>query len=145
MRADLAAHPARCTLAYWHQARLVSDDAHGNSPEVGIFWDDLYEAGADLVLAGHAHVYERLAPQTPAAKADPAHGIREIVVGTGGVSHYGFGSVRPNSQVRNDDTFGVLKLTLHADSYDWNFVPAAGRTFKDSGSTACHGRPRLST
>ena len=141
LKADLAAHPAQCTLAYWHQARFVSDDAHGNSPEVGPFWDALYQAGADLVLSGHAHVYERFAPQTPSGKADPAHGIREIVVGTGGESHYGFGHVRPNSQVRNDNTFGVLKLDLHSDGYGWHFIPAAGKSFKDSGSGTCHGKP----
>ena len=138
LKADLAAHPDGCTLAYWHQARFASDDAHGNSAEVGPFWDDLYQAGADLVLNGHAHVYERFAPQTPAGKGDPAHGIREIVVGTGGESHYGFGHVRPNSQVRNDNTFGVLKLTLHTRSYGWEFIPVAGRSFKDSGTGSCH-------
>jgi len=141
LRADLAAHPTQCTLAYWHEARFVSDDTHGSTPQVGPFWDALYQYGADLVLSAHAHVYERFAPQTPAGKADPAHGIREIVVGTGGESHYGFGTVRPNSQVRNATTFGVMKLTLHSNSYDWRFLPALGKGFSDSGTGTCHGRP----
>jgi hypothetical protein len=141
LRADLAAHDNECTLAYWHHARFVSDKTHGSTGAVGAFWQALYDYGADLVLSGHAHVYERFAPQTPAGKADPAHGIREIVVGTGGDSHYGFGSARPNSQVRNANTFGVLKLTLKSGSYDWRFLPQAGQSFRDSGSTACHGRP----
>jgi hypothetical protein len=141
LRADLSAHPKTCTLAYWHHPRFSSDNTHGNDSAVGAFWDDLYDAGADLVLSGHAHVYERFAPQTPGGRADPGHGIREIVVGTGGESHYGFAGTRPNSQLRNTGTFGVLKLTLHPWSYDWRFVPQPGRTFRDSGHTPCHGRP----
>jgi hypothetical protein len=141
LRADLAAHDNECTLAYWHQARFVSDKEHGNHSELGAFWEALYDYGAELVLSGHAHVYERFAPQTPGAKADPDHGIRQIVVGTGGASHYRFGSARPNSQVRNASSFGVLKLTLKSDSYDWQFIPQAGKSFRDSGHDVCHGRP----
>jgi acid phosphatase type 7 len=141
LRADLAAHNNECTLAYWHQARFVSDTTHGNHSEVGPFWDALYDYGAELVLSGHAHVYERFAPQTPSAKADPAHGIREIIVGTGGESHYPFGSPDRNSQVRNANTFGVLKLNLNPGSYDWQFIPQKGKSFRDAGHTACHGRP----
>ena len=140
LRADLAAHDSQCTLAYWHQARFESDKEHGNHAELGPFWDALYDDGAELVLSGHAHVYERFAPQTPSAKADPDHGIREIIVGTGGESHYRFGSPDPNSQVRNATTFGVLKLTLNPGSYDWQFIPQKGKSFHDSGHTACHGR-----
>jgi acid phosphatase type 7 len=141
LRADLAKHNNRCTLAYWHQARFVSDKVHGNHPQVAPFWDALYDYGAELVLSAHAHVYERFAPQTPSGKADPSHGIRQIVVGTGGGNHYRFGSPRANSQVRNANTHGVLKLTLKSDGYDWRFIPTAGRTFRDSGSGSCHGRP----
>ena len=141
LRADLAANNSECTLAYWHQARFSSDKDHGNHAEVGPFWDALYDYGAELVLSGHAHDYERFAPQTPSAKADPVHGMREIIVGTGGESHYSFSSSRPNSQVRNANTFGVLKLTLNPGSYDWQFVPQKGKSFQDSGHTACHGRP----
>ena len=101
-------------------------------------WDALYAAGADVVLSGHDHDYERFAPQTSGGVADPARGIREFVVGTGGKRHYAFGTIRANSQTRNSDTNGVLKLTLHASSYDWRFVPEAGMTFSDSGSDSCH-------
>jgi len=141
LRADLAAHDNQCTLAYWHQARFVSDKEHGNHAETDPFWDALYDYGAELVLSGHAHVYERFAPQTPWAKADPDHGIREIIVGTGGASHYRFGSAHPNSSARNANTFGVLKLNLNPGSYDWQFVPQKGKSFRDSGHTACHGHP----
>ena len=138
LRADLAAHNNKCTLAYWHQARFVSDDNHGSTPDVGPFWDALYQYNADLVLSAHAHVYERFAPQNPSGKADSARGIREIVVGTGGESHYGFAATMPNSQVRDASTFGVLKLTLHGSSYDWHFLPASGKGFSDSGTGWCH-------
>ena len=90
------------------------------------------------MLSGHEHNYERFAPQDPSGAPDPQRGIREFVVGTGGESHYPFGSPLPTSEVRNAETFGVLKLTLHPTSYDWVFVPVAGETFTDSGSGACH-------
>ncbi len=137
LKADLAANAARCTLAYWHHPRF-SSSSRGNNNTYQAFWQALYDAGADVVLAGHEHHYERFAPQDPSGKADPARGIREFVVGTGGKSHYGFGTIRPNSEVRSSGTFGVLKLTLHATSYEWQFVPEAGKSFTDSGSTACH-------
>lgn len=141
LRAELARHDNKCTLAYFHHARFSSDRQHGTSPQVGAFWEALYDYGADLVLSGHAHNYERFAPQTPWGKADSSHGIRQIVVGTGGAGHYRFKSVQPNSQVRNASTYGVLKLNLHSDSYDWQFIPQAGKSFKDSGHGSCHGRP----
>jgi hypothetical protein len=138
LRADLAAHQNLCTVAYWHQARFVSDDTHGNDNAVGPFWDALYQYGADLVLSAHAHVYERFGPQTPAGKADSSRGIREIVVGTGGESHYGLKGTQPNSQVRNSNTFGVIKLTLHDKNYEWRFMPSWGKGFSDSGTGDCH-------
>lgn len=141
LRADLAAHKNRCTLAYWHHARFVSDSVHGNHPDLQRFWEALYDYGAELVLSGHAHVYERFAPQTPWGKADPRHGIRQFVVGTGGSTLYRFRSPRPNSEVRNANTFGVLKLTLHDGGYDWKFIPRAGKNFRDSGRGSCHGQP----
>jgi hypothetical protein len=141
LRADLAAHGNQCTLAYWHQALFSSDINHGETPAVGPFWDALYQYGAELVLSAHAHLYERFAPQTPAGRADSTYGIRQIIAGTGGESHYGFAKAKPNSQVRNGNTFGVLKLTLHSGSYDWRFIPQAGKSFSDSGHGSCHGRP----
>jgi hypothetical protein len=101
-------------------------------------FQDLYDAGAEIVLNGHNHNYERFAPQTPAGVADPATGVREWVVGTGGAPHYGFGAAQPNSQVRNADTFGVLQLTLTATGYSWQFLSVVDRTFTDSGSGTCH-------
>jgi acid phosphatase type 7 len=117
LRADLAAHPARCTLAYWHKPRF-SSGMHGNDATYTAFWRALYRAGADVVLVGHDHDYERFAAQTPAGRADPARGIRQFVVGTGGKTHYGFRTIRANSRVRNSGTFGVLRLTLHPSGYD---------------------------
>jgi hypothetical protein len=137
LRADLAAHPAVCTLAYWHHPRFSSGN-HGNQPAMQPIWQALYEAGADVVLSGHDHDYERFAPQDPGGAADPVSGIREFVVGTGGKSHYAINTPIANSEVHNDDTFGVLKLVLHATSYDWEFIPEAGKTFTDTGTAACH-------
>jgi len=138
LRADLAANPKNCTLAYWHHPRFNSGASHGNDTDVAPFWDALYAANADVILNGHEHVYERFAPQTPGAVADNVRGIRQFTVGTGGRSHYTFGTIQPNSEIRNGDTFGVLKLTLHATSYDWQFIPVAGATFTDSGTGTCH-------
>lgn len=138
LRADLAATRAKCVLAYWHHPRFSSSDGHGNDPSTMPLWRALYDFGADIVLGGHDHTYERFAPQTPDGRADPERGIREFVVGTGGADHYGFNAPEPNSEVRNGDTWGVLKLTLLPDAYRWQFVPVAGKTFSDSGSGRCH-------
>ncbi len=137
LRADLAAHTNICTLAFWH-IPLFSSGGRASSNSKS-FWDALYTADADVVLAGHDHIYERFAPQTPSGAADPVRGIREFVVGTGGSNWTSIASVKPNSEVRNDRSFGILRLTLHPTSYDWQFVPAAGSTFTDSGTTQCHG------
>jgi hypothetical protein len=137
LRADLAAHPAQCTLAFWHHPRFSSGQ-HGDTALMQDLWKALYDANADLVLEGHDHLYERFGPQTETGVADPVRGIRSFVVGTGGRSHYNFGAPKPNSEVREGDTFGVLQLTLHPTSYDWQFVPEAGQTFTDSGSAPCH-------
>jgi glycosyl hydrolase family 99/fibronectin type III domain protein len=136
LRADLAAHPNACTLAYWHQPRFSSGE-HGSSALYDAFWSDLYAAGAEIVLNGHDHDYERFAPQSPAQVADPA-GIREFVVGTGGRGLRPVAAAIANSEVINTGTFGVLELTLHATSYDWHFAPVAGNAFSDAGSQACH-------
>jgi hypothetical protein len=137
LRQDLAASTRQCTLAYWHHPRF-SSGAHGNDASMQPFWDELYAAGAELVLVGHDHDYERFAPQTPTGAADPVSGIRQFVVGTGGRSLRGLGTVRPNSEVFRSDTHGVLKLTLGAGSYAWEFVPIAGKTFTDGGTGGCH-------
>jgi hypothetical protein len=137
LRADLAGNQRMCTLAYWHKPRFSSGANHGNDSSFQPFWQALYDFGADVVLNGHDHEYERFAPQSPTAQAQPTRGIREFVVGTGGAGLYSFSTIQPNSEVRNATTFGVLKLTLHATSYDWQFVPIAGQTFTDSGSGNC--------
>jgi hypothetical protein len=134
---DLAANSSTCTLAYFNHP-LFSSGYHGNKPKVRPIWDALYGAGADVVVNGRDHDYERFAPQDPSGAADPARGIREFVVGTGGAHHVPFETVQPNSEVRNADTYGVLKLTLHQSSYEWQFVPVEGQTFTDSGTTNCH-------
>ena len=102
-------------------------------------WQALYDHKADVVVAGHDHNYQRFAPQTSTGGADPANGIREFVVGTGGRSHYVFANPIANTEAYNTDTYGVLKLTLHSSSYDFEFVPEAGRTYSDTGTAApCH-------
>jgi acid phosphatase type 7 len=135
LRADLAAHPNQCTLAYWHIPLYSS----GGRAQVDYtdFWSDLVAAGADLVLNGHDHIYERFAPQNASGAADP-QGVREFVVGTGGNNHTPLARIFPNSEVRNSDTFGVLELTLHPHGYDWQFLPQPGASFSDAGSGACH-------
>lgn len=139
LRADLQQHPAVCTLAYWHKPLFSSGAKHGNDAEMKAFWQDLYEARTAVVINGHDHDYERFAPQDPDGKPDTAHGIREFVVGTGGKSHRPFAAPLATSELRNTDTFGVLKLTLHTNSYDWEFIPEAGKAFHDSGSGQCNG------
>jgi acid phosphatase type 7 len=139
LRADLAAHRTDCTLAYMHHPRWTSDrNPSFDTVHVQALVKALYDFGAEVLLAGHSHNYERFAPQTPSQKLDRPRGIRQIVIGTGGRNHTSFGTIEPNSEVRNASTFGVLKLTLHPTSYDWAFVPIAGQTFRDSGSDVCH-------
>lgn len=137
LRADLGAHPARCTLAYWHYP-LFSQGPEGSIAAMKPLWQALYDSGADVVINGHDHNYQRYAPQTPNGVRDTIRGIREFVVGTGGSSHYGFPNTAANLEVRDSTSFGVLKLTLHEASYDWVFVPAAGGAFTDRGSARCH-------
>lgn len=136
LREDLATHPAKCTLACWHHP-VFSSGKHGNDARRREVWRVLYEFGADVVVNGHDHIYERFAPQTPDGAFDEVKGIREFIVGTGGKSLYRFGTIRANSQVRDNSAFGVLKLTLHTTRYDWEFIPIAGHTFRDSGSDEC--------
>jgi hypothetical protein len=137
LRADLGAHRAQCTLAYWHYPRF-SQGPHGSITAVAPLWQALADSGADVVIVGHDHNYQRFAPQTPTGVLDNASGIREFVVGTGGASHYDFPNSVANLEVKDSVTFGVLQLTLHATSYDWVFLPVAGGTFTDSGTGNCH-------
>ena len=142
---DLAAHPNLCTLSYFHHPLYSSEGGSGSGGVVysGVRrpWDVMYPAGVDLVLGGHRHFYERMAPMKPDGTADPVTGIREIIVGSGGIGGGDLTNIFPTSEVREGRTFGVLKLYLYDDSYAWKFIPVAGKTFTDSGSTACHGPP----
>jgi hypothetical protein len=137
LRADLAANPKPCTLAYMHRPRF-SSGTKGNRVKMQSFWQALYDARAEVVLGGDDHFYERFAPQTAAGAGDPVLGIRQFVVGTGGKSFSPFGAIQPQSEVRNNRTFGVLKLILRPTSYAWQFIPIAGSRFTDRGSEACH-------
>jgi hypothetical protein len=132
LKEDLAANPRTCTLAYFHHPLFSSGSSHGGNPKMKPSWEVLYAADADVVLNGQVHNYERFAPQTPSGVADAEQGIREFVVGTGGKSLHSFDSTVANSEVRDASSNGVLKLTLHQTSYDWEFVAADGTTL-DSG------------
>jgi acid phosphatase type 7 len=138
LKEDLRKHSSKCILAFWHVPLFSSGDKHGNTPEMKAFWLNLYAAGADIVLNGHDHDYERFAPQNPDGVADPQRGIREFVVGTGGKNQRGFREPLATTEVRSNGTFGVLRIDLRPRGYDWKFIPVAGGEFTDSGSGSCH-------
>ena len=133
LRADLASSRAKCTVAYWHHP-LFTSGPNGDVVAMREFWRQLYDAGADLILNAHEHMYERFAPQDPDGRADPVRGIRQFIAGTGGAFLYQPVSTHPNSEVRIS-AFGLLKLTLFSDRYQWEFVPVSGQS--DSGSGQC--------
>ncbi|MDQ4142660.1 MAG: metallophosphoesterase [Actinomycetota bacterium] len=138
LRQDLAANSAACTAAFWHHPRF-SYGRYGDNATYQPLWQALYDDGAELVLNGHAHNYQRYAPLRPDGTPDGASGMREFIVGTGGHSHHPVGAdLVPNREVANGDTYGILKLTLRQRDYAWEFVPEAGKTFSDGGSTPCH-------
>jgi PKD repeat protein len=141
LRADLAANERQCTLAMWHWPRFTSVEGRTTAAHIRPFWEALYEAGVDLVLNAHHHSYERFAPQRPDGTADPAFGLRQITVGTGGQSMYPWGQTAANSEVRNNVARGVMKVTLNSGGYSWQFIPVAGQTFTDAGTGSCHGKP----
>jgi len=136
LRSDLAANPARCTLAFFHHPRF-SSGYHGTSSRMRPIWDVLYAANADLVLNGHDHDYERFAPQTPAGAYDSGRGIIEIVVGTGGVGLRSFSTIRANSVYRSSRYLGVLRVALTATGFSWKFIDT-GDVVRDQGSRSCH-------
>ena len=136
LQEDLKANPSDCILAYWHSPRF-SSGPHGSDKGVRDLWRLLYEAGAEIVISGHDHLYERFAPQNPKGKADPERGIRQFIVGTGGAGVYKFKKPAPNSEIRDNSTYGVLKFTLGSGTYQWEFVPIAVGNFTDSGSGTC--------
>jgi hypothetical protein len=138
LKADLAANPSMCTMAIMHHPRYSSGSEHGSTLSVQPLWQDLYDAGAEIVVSGHDHDYERFAPQNASGTLD-ANGVREFVIGTGGASLRALKSVTvANSEIRQATAYGVLRLTLGAAAYEWEFVPIAGQTFTDRGSGTCH-------
>ena len=137
LAADLRAHPSKCTLAYMHRPRFSSGD-HGGSSRVRDAWRVLYDAGVDVVLAWHDHLYERFAPLTPDGEPDPVRGITSFVVGTGGAPLYSLGELQPHSRVRNNDAHGVVAFRFRPDGYSWEFVPVPGERFHDRGEGSCH-------
>ena len=143
LKQDLAANPKQCSLAYWHHSRWMSGDGgsgHFSDASMGPIYQALYDEGADLVLGGHSHIYERFAPQNPAGQVDNNFGIRQFVTGLGGAERDNISQIAANSQLRYNATHGVLQLTLHDGSYDYNFEPTSG-TFDDSGTGTCHAKP----
>jgi acid phosphatase type 7 len=137
LKQDLADHPATCTLAYWHRPLFTSGAVHPPAVAMRPLFTILYDAGADIVVSGHNHQYERFAPQRPDGTADAGAGVRYFVAGTGGAGLYSFTTAQPNSEARYKG-FGVLRLTLGATNYAWEFVPIAGSNFTDQGTGACH-------
>jgi 3',5'-cyclic AMP phosphodiesterase CpdA len=137
LHSDLRAHPARCTLAAMHRPRFSSGQ-HGDSERVKPLFAALYQGNVDVMLSGHDHVYERFKPQDPDGRLDPARGVRQFVVGTGGAPFYDFrAKLDANSEVHQNSVHGVLRLVFHPDGYDWEFVGAGGG-FSDKGSGRCH-------
>lgn len=134
-RRDLFANGSYCTAALWHHP-VFSSGPNGNSSRMREMWQLLQRSRVDLVLNGHEHGYERFAPQNADGGYDP-QGPRSFVVGTGGVALTHTVAIRPNSEMRTTQAWGVLKLTLRARNYNWEFVPADGHTFRDSGTAAC--------
>lgn len=139
LAADLAAHQTECTMAIWHRP-LVSAAGTPDAAWIRPFWTALYDAGAELVLNGHFHAYQRFAPMTPDLELDREHGIREIIAGTGGNQPMQLTREAAHLEVQ-DRAFGVLLLRLYLNRYEWEFVPVRGEAFRDSGEGACHGAP----
>jgi len=137
LSSDLESNKRDCTLAFDHHP-LFSSGQNGDNPHIRILWQLLYENNADVFLSAHDHVYERFAPQDPNGRFDPIRGIRKFIVGTGGARLYRFVTFKPNSEVRENQTYGVLRMTLRQKDYDWEFVPIAGQSFRDLGRSQCH-------
>jgi hypothetical protein len=135
LRADLAAANARCSVTYFHHP-LFSSGEHGDNPVMAPLYQTMYDYGVDIVLAGHDHHYERFALQDAFGNAT-ADGFRQFVVGTGGASHSPLNLPKPNSEARDDQTYGVIKLTLRSGAYDWEFIPEQGKTYTDAGTASC--------
>lgn len=139
LKKTLQDHPTTCALAFWHHPLFSSHEQRDRPRDLGAFWQILYEAGAELVLNGHIHIYERFAPLTPDGKRDDPRGMIQFTVGTGGASlNKPPKRIDPRSEALFMESWGVLKLTLFADRYTWEFLPTGGVTFRDSGEAKCH-------
>jgi hypothetical protein len=136
LRADLQASDKRCTLLYWHQPRWSSGIAHG-SGSMSVLWRIAAQMGAEVVINGHDHDYERFTPMDGEGTPD-TNGLREFVVGTGGAPLREFGEIEHGSEVRDHSSWGLIKFLLYPDHYEWEFVPVEGGVFQDSGSDVCH-------
>lgn len=137
LQEDLAANPSRCALAYWHHPRYSSGE-HGNNASMDEIWDALFDAGVELVLAGHDHSYERFAPMNRAGELAPDRGITSFVVGTGGREFYEFEDILPTSRAHVTGVAGVIELTLNPGSWSARFVPIPGDGFTDHAQDVCH-------
>lgn len=137
LRDELTQHRSLCTLVFWHHP-IFSSGQHGNDPKMADLWKLLFDAGADLVITAHEHDYERFAPLNDRGELDHKRGIRQIIVGTGGAMLRRFQGIHPHSEVRDHETFGVIKLQLKPHGYTWQFIPVVGQSFTDSGAGACH-------
>lgn len=137
LKEELAAKPARCTLAFWHHP-LYSSGGHGSNNRMTEAWSILQDAGAELVLSAHDHDYERFAPQDSAGQRDDARGMRQFVIGTGGATLTPFRFPKPHAEYRNNLSLGVLKLTLKEAGYEWEFLPVDADGERDRGSALCH-------
>jgi hypothetical protein len=126
-----------CTIAYWHHPAFNSGAAYGSVLQMRPLFDALHRGGVEIVLSGHEHIYERFAPQAADGTPDPARGVRQFVVGTGGHDLNALGSPIPNSEFRTDATWGVLRLTLGGGDYRWQFVPVGGGAPLDAGTGLC--------
>jgi hypothetical protein len=138
LKADLSASNKRCTMAIFHHPLR---NANGTNNGIKPLWEALYTAGADVIYSAHIHAYQRLAPSKPDGTADPIHGIRTFVAGNGGTSFETLKAALDITEVQNAGTWGIVKFVLGDDSYTWEFIPVAGKTFKDSGSGTCHDAP----
>jgi alkaline phosphatase len=141
LKKTLAKPAARCSLAVYHTP-LFSSGFHGNEPRVRPLYRLLYEAGVELIVNGHEHDYERLAPARPDGRIDSKKGVHQIIAGTGGAPLRPKGAREAaHSRLYSDDAWGVLELRLKQRSYTWTFLPVEGETFTDRGTRSCHGKP----
>jgi len=139
VRRDLAAASAyRCTIAYWHQPYWTSPTKkHEAFTPIAPVVEELGRAGVDLVLSAHQHGYERFHPQAATGERDDDRGIRQFVVGTGGIGLYPYLGTAENSATKQSSAYGVLRLELGDSSYSWRFVRTSGGQYEDSGSAQC--------